>query len=203
MHRIRTCILIAVLCSISSTPAFGRQTEQKVAMETSLGTIVLALDAQSAPRTVENFLSYVDDGFYANTIFHRVIKSFMIQGGGLTVDMRKKPTRAPVQNEADNGLKNIAGSIAMARTSNPHSATAQFFINVADNAFLNHRGKKNPDGWGYCVFGRVVEGMAVVRAIENVSTAVSAGRRDVPTTPVVIRKVSRIPVDEKVVNTGQ
>jgi peptidyl-prolyl cis-trans isomerase B (cyclophilin B) len=136
---------------------------------------------------VENFLAYVNTGFYEGTIFHRVIKGFMIQGGGLDANMQRKPTQPPVINEADNGLSNRVGTIAMARTPDPHSASAQFFINVKDNLFLDHRAK-NAQGWGYCVFGKVVSGMDVVRAIENVPTTSRAGMRDVPQTPVVIVK---------------
>ncbi len=146
---------------------------------------MLSLDAVKAPETVENFLNYTRDGFYDGTIFHRVIKDFMIQGGGLTVDMQKKPTARTVRNEADNGLKNRRGTIAMARTSEPHSATAQFFINVKDNAFLDFKGRTRKQ-WGYCVFGKVVEGMDVVGKIENVPTGFRGMRRNVPKTPVVI-----------------
>ncbi|MEJ2155615.1 MAG: peptidylprolyl isomerase [Desulfobacteraceae bacterium] len=158
-------------------------------METSKGTVVIELNAKKAPITTANFLAYVDSGFYDNTIFHRVIKDFMIQGGGLTTDMQKKSNSPPIKNEADNGLKNNTGTIAMARTADPHSATSQFFINVKDNGFLNHR-SKTANGWGYCVFGRVIKGMEVVRAIENVPTGIKAGRRDVPIEPVVITRIA-------------
>jgi peptidyl-prolyl cis-trans isomerase B (cyclophilin B) len=188
--------LMTAVLSFAAAPATGMENAPKVALETSLGTIVVALDATSAPQTVQNFLSYVDRRFYDNTIFHRVIKSFMIQGGGLTADMQKKRPLPPIKNEADNGLKNLSGTIAMARTADPHSATAQFFINTADNAFLDHKSKTR-NGWGYCVFGRVVDGMGVVRAIENVTTGAHKGRRDVPVDPVFIHKVSRIAVAEK------
>lgn len=161
----------------------------RVVMDTSMGRIVLELDAARAPKTVENFLAYVRDGFYDGTIFHRVIQSFMIQGGGFTKDMAQKPTRDPITNEADNGLSNRRGTIAMARTSDPHSATAQFFINTVDNAPLDHRGK-SPSGWGYAVFGRVVEGLDVVDAIAGVSTGYKNGMQDVPVEPVVIEKVT-------------
>ncbi len=191
--RTRTiCLLSVLFCLATSLPAFGQQNQIKVALETSLGNVVLTLDAAAAPKTVKNFLAYVDSGFYNETIFHRVIRSFMIQGGGLTADMRKKQTRTPIPNEADNGLKNEVGTIAMARTSDPHSATAQFFINVADNHSLNHRSKSSR-GWGYCVFGRVVEGMEVVRSIEGVKTGFRAGRRDVPSEPVIIHRAFRVP----------
>lgn len=159
----------------------------RVRLETSLGDIVVRLNAAKAPQTVENFLQYTRSGFYNGTIFHRVIRDFMIQGGGLTVEMQKKTTSRPVENEADNGLKNLRGTIAMARTSDPHSATSQFFINVKDNAFLDFKGKTGRK-WGYCVFGRVIEGMAVVEKIENVPTGVKNMRQNVPETAVVIRR---------------
>lgn len=155
----------------------------QVELKTSLGTIVVELAADKAPKTSENFLQYVRDGFYVGTIFHRVIDGFMIQGGGLTPDMKEKPTRAPIPNEAKNGLKNVIGSIAMARTRDPHSATAQFFINVQDNAFLDYPGQ---DGWGYAVFGKVVQGMDVVRKIAKVPTGNVGYHQNVPLTPVVI-----------------
>ncbi|BBO87729.1 peptidyl-prolyl cis-trans isomerase [Desulfosarcina ovata subsp. ovata] len=154
-----------------------------------MGDIVIELDPAAAPKTVDNFLAYVNAGFYDGTIFHRVIAGFMIQGGGFDAQMQRKATRPPVVNEADNGLSNRSGSIAMARTSDPHSASAQFFINVKDNDFLDHRAK-NRKGWGYCVFGKVVAGMNVVQAIEHVATTVRSGMRDVPEAPVVIEKVA-------------
>ena len=157
----------------------------QVKLSTSKGEITLELDAAKAPATVANFLQYVSDGFYAGTIFHRVIDGFMIQGGGLTEDMAQKATRAPVQNEADNGLSNVIGTIAMARTNDPHSATAQFFINVSDNLFLNHRAK-SADGWGYCVFGKVTAGMDVVNAIKSSPTTRRAHMQDVPQEAVTI-----------------
>jgi cyclophilin family peptidyl-prolyl cis-trans isomerase len=160
----------------------------RVNMETTAGTIVLELDADKAPKTVDNFLQYARDGFYDGTIFHRVIADFMIQGGGYTEDFKSKPTRAPIPNEAGNGLKNTRGSIAMARTAAPHSATAQFFINVKDNPPLDYPGR---DGWGYAVFGKVIEGMDVVDKIRQVPTGVGGpGMQDVPKTPVVIKKVT-------------
>ena len=161
----------------------------QVAMNTSKGRIVLELDAEKAPKTVANFLSYVDDEFFSGTIFHRVIKSFMIQGGGFTANLEKKATQAPIENEAANGLKNDRGTIAMARTGDPHSATAQFFINTVDNAALDYPGS---DGWGYAVFGRVIEGLEVVDAIAGVATGRSHGMGDVPREPVVILSVERI-----------
>lgn len=156
-----------------------------VKLTTNLGTITLDLDAEKAPETVKNFLAYVEAGHYDNTIFHRVIKGFMIQGGGFEPGMKQKPTQAPIQNEAKNGLKNAAGTIAMARTQAPHSATAQFFINVADNDFLDYPGQ---DGWGYCVFGKVTEGMDVVNAIKGVKTGSKGFHQDVPMEDVVIQK---------------
>ena len=150
-----------------------------VLMTTTVGPMMLELDADNAPKTVENFLAYVADGFYDDTIFHRVIDNFMIQGGGFTADMQQKPTQAPIENEANNGLKNELGTIAMARTQDPHSATAQFFINVQDNDFLNHTGE-NMQGWGYAVFGEVVEGFETVEAIAATATGSSGFHQDVP-----------------------
>lgn len=158
-----------------------------VKMKTRFGEIALELDAERAPATVENFLSYVRSGFYDNTLFHRVIDGFMIQGGGFAPGMRQKATRAPIRNEADNGLKNEAYTIAMARTSDPHSATSQFFINVADNAFLDFA-SPTPQGWGYCVFGRIVAGRDVVDRIKAVKTGSHGFHRDVPVEEVVIEK---------------
>jgi len=163
----------------------------KVLMQTSMGNIVLELYPEKAPKTVDNFLQYVRDGFYDGTIFHRVIDGFMIQGGGMTPDMQLKETRPPVTNEADNGLSNKPGTIAMARRSDPHSASAQFFINVANNTFLDFR-DRTPRAWGYAVFGRVVDGMEVVGRIKGVPTGVKAGHKDVPVNPVIIEKVSLI-----------
>lgn len=159
----------------------------KVKLSTNHGDIVLRLDAEKAPATVENFLQYVRDGFYDGTVFHRVINGFMVQGGGMEPGMKQKKTRASIQNEADNGLKNTAYTVAMARTGDPHSATAQFFINVADNDFLDHSGK-NVQGWGYAVFGEVVEGREVVDAIKAVPTGSKSGHQDVPKQDVIITK---------------
>ena len=163
----------------------------KVRMETSSGTLVLELDAKNAPVTTENFLKYVDDGFYDGTIFHRVIKGFMIQGGGFDRDFKQKATLPPIENEADNGLKNERGTIAMARTDDPHSATAQFFINSVDNDFLDHR-EKNLQGWGYAVFGRVAEGIEVVDAISGVATGRHGPHSDVPQSQILILKAERV-----------
>jgi len=158
-----------------------------VKLHTNFGTIVLELDAAKAPETVKNFLAYVEAGHYDNTIFHRVIDGFMIQGGGFEPGMSQKPTNAPIQNEAANGLKNDRYTIAMARTGDPHSATAQFFINVKDNAFLNHTAPSG-QGWGYCVFGKVVEGMDVVDKIRGVKTGAKGFHQDVPVEDVIIQK---------------
>lgn len=158
-----------------------------VTLHTSAGVIKLKLFADKAPKTVENFQSYVADGFYDGTIFHRVINGFMIQGGGFTAEMEQKETKAQIENEADNGVANKTGTIAMARTSDPHSATCQFFINVADNDFLDFRAK-NANGWGYCVFGEVIEGMDVINKIKAVATGRKFGHADVPLEAIVIEK---------------
>ena len=160
-----------------------------VTIATTVGQMTLELDADNAPKTVENFLSYASSGFYDGTIFHRVINNFMIQGGGFTTDMEQKPTQAPVDNEANNGLKNERGTIAMARTQDPHSATAQFFINVQDNDFLNHTGE-NMQGWGYTVFGKITQGEDVLDKIRGVQTGSQDGHQDVPTEPIIIESVS-------------
>ncbi|HHH36043.1 MAG TPA: peptidyl-prolyl cis-trans isomerase [Gammaproteobacteria bacterium] len=188
-------LLLLPLLFIGQGLAAGRDDHPRVRMETSEGTIVLELDRARAPLTVENFLRYVRDGFYDGTLFHRVIRGFMIQGGGYTTDFRKKPTRPPVRNEADNGLRNLRGTIAMARTSDPHSATAQFFINVVDNGFLDFTAR-DARGWGYAVFGRVVKGMDVVDRIQQLPTGPGGPfTRDVPRRPVVIRRVTVIGED--------
>ena len=161
-----------------------------VLLETTSGDILIELYADKAPATVENFLKYVNEGFYANTIFHRVIKGFMIQGGGMNMKMEEKATHAPIKNEADNGLANERGTIAMARTCDPHSATAQFFINLVDNDFLNFQAPSG-NGWGYCVFGKVTEGMDVVDKIAKVKTTTVGMYQDVPSDLVVITGASR------------
>lgn len=158
-----------------------------ITLHTNYGDIKLELDFEKAPKTAANFLEYVNAGFYDDTVFHRVIDNFMIQGGGFTVGMKQKETRDSIKNEADNGLKNTIGSIAMARTMDPDSASAQFFINVADNHFLNHSAK-TAQGWGYAVFGRVVEGMDVVNRIKGVNTTSKSGHQDVPVEDVIITK---------------
>ena len=157
----------------------------KVLLVTSMGNIKLELNLEKAPKTVENFMAYVKAGHYKGTIFHRVISTFMIQGGGFDKEMNEKQTKSPIQNEADNGLKNERGTVAMARTPNPHSASSQFFINVKDNGMLNHR-SKDPSGWGYCVFGKVIEGMEVVDKIKGVATGNRGMHGDVPNTPITI-----------------
>ena len=158
-----------------------------VKLHTNLGVITLELDEKRAPETVKNFLGYVESGFYSNTVFHRVIDSFMIQGGGFEPGMRQKRTQAPIKNEADNGLKNDRYTVAMARTNDPHSASSQFFINVKDNAFLNHSAP-SAEGWGYCVFGKVVEGQDVVDKIKGVRTGKRGFHGDVPVEDVIIEK---------------
>ena len=158
-----------------------------IKLTTNHGVITLELDAEKAPKTVENFIAYVEAGHYNGTIFHRVIKNFMIQGGGMEPGMNQKETRDPIENEAANGLKNVRGSIAMARTNDPHSATAQFFINVVDNDFLDFRAPSG-QGWGYCVFGQVVEGMDVVDKIRAVATGNKGFHQDVPKEDVIIEK---------------
>lgn len=161
-----------------------------VKLHTNFGEITLELDTEKAPVTVANFLAYVDSGFYDNTLFHRVIDGFMIQGGGFASGMQQKTTQAPIKNEADNGLANAAYTIAMARTPDPHSASSQFFINVADNDFLNYRAP-NAQGWGYCVFGKVTAGTNVVDAIKKVRTGSKAGHQDVPLEDVIIERAER------------
>jgi peptidyl-prolyl cis-trans isomerase B (cyclophilin B) len=181
-------LLLVGLCVLpayaASTPAHKGKASM-VKLHTNHGVITIQLDAEKAPNTVKNFLEYVNSGFYSNTIFHRVINGFMIQGGGFEPGMKQKEVNAPIQNEANNGLTNDAYTIAMARTSDPHSATAQFFINVKDNSFLNFKAE-NSQGWGYCVFGKVVEGMEVVDEIKKVKTGNSGFHQDVPTEDVII-----------------
>lgn len=165
------------------------QTNPRVLISTNHGDITLELDAAKAPASAKNFVDYVTSGFFDGTIFHRVIPGFMIQGGGFTVDMDQKPTQCSITNEAANGLKNDRGTVAMARTSNPHSATSQFFINLVDNGFLNHTGQ-TPQGWGYAVFGKVVEGMDVADAIAKVQTGNHGPHADVPREPVIMNQVT-------------
>ena len=182
-------LALAAALPASAQNAAAPAAAPRVKLETSLGNIVLELDAQKAPRTVANFVQYVKDKHYDGTVFHRVIDGFMIQGGGFTAEMQQKPTRATIQNEADNGLKNLPLTVAMARTNDPHSASAQFFINVADNRFLNHT-QPTLNGWGYAVFGKVVAGADVVDKIRQVRTGNRGMFQDVPTTPVTILKAT-------------
>lgn len=167
---------------------FHNRTHSMVTIRTTFGELTLELDAEKAPKTVANFLQYARDGYYDGTVFHRVIDNFMIQGGGFDTSMQQKPTGEPIDNEADNGLKNDFGTVAMARTMEPHSATAQFFINVKDNDFLNHSGK-NMQGWGYAVFGKVTAGDEVLEKIRKVATGSRNGHQDVPLEDVIIESV--------------
>lgn len=190
MKNIITLILTLALCAVS--PFSYSQTKGKTTMvklHTNHGVITIQLDAAKAPNTVANFIEYVNSGFYSNTVFHRVIPNFMIQGGGFDTDMRQKKTNTPIKNEAANGLKNDKYTIAMARTGDPHSATAQFFINTKNNSFLDYPGQ---DGWGYCVFGKVTEGMDVVDKIGVVKTGFRGGMQDVPDEQVIITKAEVI-----------
>lgn len=161
----------------------------KATLVTSAGSIVLELDAAAAPKACANFRRYAEEGHYAGTIFHRVIPNFMVQGGGFTADMQQKPTHETIESEADNGLKNFAGSVAMARTPDPHSASSQFFVNLVDNDFLNFRDKSQA-GYGYTVFGQIIDGMDVVKSVATVSTGSHGGHQDVPNEPIVIESVS-------------
>jgi peptidyl-prolyl cis-trans isomerase B (cyclophilin B) len=192
MKQLFTAMFALLLCcaiqSSHSSTQDNKTTQDKkimVKLHTNHGIITLQLDAEKAPNTVKNFLDYVNSGFYSNTIFHRVIGNFMIQGGGFEPGMKQKAVNATIKNEAANGLKNDNYTVAMARTGDPHSATAQFFINVKDNGFLNYPGQ---DGWGYCVFGKVMEGKEVVDAIRNVKTGNRSGFQDVPLEDVIITK---------------
>lgn len=180
--------VILVLASIGFATANSGD-KVMVEMHTSKGLITLELDAEKAPVTVANFIEYVNSGHFDGTIFHRVIPGFVIQGGGLESGMKEKPTQAPIENEADNGLKNVTGSICMARTNDPHSATSQFFINLKDNQFLDHT-EKSPQGWGYAVFGQVTGGMDVVEAIAAVQTGNAGFHQDVPVEDIVVEKVT-------------
>lgn len=188
-----TCAALLCLTITSTTQAAGNKSMANpvISISTSLGEIEIELYPAKAPQTVKNFLQYVDKGFYNGTVFHRVIPGFMIQGGGFEPGMRLKATGLPIKNEADNGLKNVVGTIAMARTGDPHSATAQFFINTADNAALDHKGK-NPQGWGYCVFGKVTRGLEVVKQIESAPTGQVGPFGDVPQRDVIITRIERV-----------
>ena len=187
--RLTALLFIAFLCLMVAIPAGAEN--PRVELQTTKGNIVLELYADKAPSTAANFLAYIDAKFYDGIIFHRVIAGFMIQGGGFSADMQQKKTLPPIQNEADNKLKNDRGTIAMARTREPHSATAQFFINLVNNDFLNHTGK-NARGWGYAVFGKVTSGMDIVDAIAGVKTSSQGRFRDVPAEPVIIKSARRL-----------
>jgi len=189
ISRRNSALALAGIALAATFSVANAQNAPKVKLATSMGDIVVQLDPAKAPKTVENFLQYVADKHYDGTVFHRVINNFMIQGGGFTADMQQKPTRAPIPLEAGNGLKNEPYTIAMARTANPNSATAQFFINVKDNAMLN---APNPDGFGYAVFGKVVEGQGVVDRIKAVATGNRGPYQDVPTTPVTITSATLV-----------
>ncbi|MBW2367463.1 MAG: peptidyl-prolyl cis-trans isomerase [Deltaproteobacteria bacterium] len=184
----KTFFLIGLLLFAFSHFVWADPPETQVKLETSFGDIIVELDRIAAPKTVENFLRYVTGGAYDGTIFHRVIDGFMIQGGGFTPDMRKKPTYPPIRNEASNGLSNSRGTVAMARTNDPHTATNQFFINTEDNRSLDHRYLSRQGKSGYCVFGKVVSGMDVVNRITKVETGRKSGRADVPIAPVLIKR---------------
>ena len=184
-----TFLLFSLITGCNAMSDNTPKNNPQVTIQTNKGSFVIELFQDKAPKTVENFLSYVNDGFYDGTIFHRVIPNFMIQGGGFTPDMAEKTTRANIENEANNGLKNDKGTLAMARTPNPHSASSQFFINVKDNDFLNYT-SPTQQGWGYCVFGKVVKGMDVVEAIEKVKTSSTGMHQDVPSEPVIMEKVT-------------
>ena len=187
--KLRYAVAMIALLSISLGNSTMADTNPQVTLDTNKGSIVIELYADKAPISVENFLSYARDGFYDGTIFHRVIPGFMVQGGGFTEDMNQKPTRDAIRNEANNGLSNEVGTLAMARTPNPHSATAQFFINVAHNRFLDFTAE-TPQGWGYAVFGRVVEGMSVVESIVEVPTGSHGMHQDVPREAIVINSAT-------------
>ncbi len=197
MSNLRHVMLFALMLTVTSLTSLSATAQEPakdtlVELQTNYGNITIKLFPDKAPKTVENFLGYVDEKFYDGTIFHRVMPTFMIQGGGHTEDMREKKTRAAIENEADNGLSNKRGTLAMARKGDPHSATAQFFINVKDNAGLDHRSKANGRAWGYCVFGQVVKGMSVVDDIKNVPTTSKGFHENVPVKPVIIQKAIRV-----------
>jgi cyclophilin family peptidyl-prolyl cis-trans isomerase len=185
-HRLRTCLL-GLVCIVAAQAALAA--DPRVELKTNRGAMVIELYPDKAPKTVANFLQYVKDGHYNGTIFHRVIDGFMIQGGGFDPGMKQKPTRAPIQNEAANGLKNDYGTIAMARTPDPHSASAQFFINIKNNDFLNYR-EATPQGYGYTVFGKIVSGMDIVDKIAKVATGNSGPHQNVPRDPIVIESAT-------------
>lgn len=184
-----TALSTAQATTTTTSKGTTMSTNPKVLLKTNKGDITLELDAEKAPKTTENFLNYVNDGFYNGTIFHRVINNFMVQGGGFEVGMKQKDTQSPIENEANNGLKNEVYTIAMARTNDPHSATAQFFINVQNNDFLNHT-NPTPNGWGYAVFGKVVDGTDVVDTIKGVKTGSKGFHQDVPVEDVIIESAT-------------
>jgi len=190
--RLRRGLLLAGVCLLCNASVHAQAKSPRVKLATSAGDIVVELEAAKAPKTVENFLAYVRKGHYKGTVFHRVIPGFMIQGGGFDAAMAQKPTEKPIENEASNGLKNDKYTLAMARTPHPHSAAAQFFINVADNAFLNHTAPTQ-QGWGYAVFGRVVEGMDIVDKISAVPTGNKGMHQNVPLTPITINAATVLP----------
>jgi len=187
----KTFLAILTIGALLMTNGTANAANPLVRMTTSAGVIDIEVFPEEAPETAANFLAYVDAGFYDGTIFHRVIPGFVIQGGGFIPGMKQKPTRAPIQNEADNGLKNLTGTLSMARTGDPHSATSQFFINLVDNAFLDYQAK-NQQGWGYAVFAKVVKGMNAVNAIAKVKTGSNGPYRDVPVGDVVVEKAERL-----------
>ncbi len=189
--RLTQLIIIFLCLPLTWSAALAADLPPQVLLETDLGDIVIELNPTAAPKTVKNFMTYVSSGFYEKTIFHRVIKGFMIQGGGFTTDLQRKKTEDPIENEADNGLINKRGTIAMARTSDPHSATSQFFINVVDNNALDFR-SKTAHGWGYCVFGEVIKGLTVITQIEETPTTTRNSLQDVPETPIRIIKAKII-----------
>ncbi len=190
MYRRIMCLSVILIAGVFiMSNGQSAVVKPQVSIMTSKGEIIVELDSARAPNTVKNFLSYVNDGFYEGTIFHRVIKGFMVQGGGLTADMNKKATREPIKNEATNRLSNRRGTIAMARTGEPHSATAQFFINTVNNDGLDYK-NQSMAGWGYCVFGKVIKGMEVVDAIESTPTSSNGMMRDVPVKPILITKTA-------------
>jgi peptidyl-prolyl cis-trans isomerase B (cyclophilin B) len=185
-------IILIMMFFLTTSLSFATETKMsdtqpKVKLQTTLGVIIIQLDAEKAPLSTKNFLTYVKEGFYDGTIFHRVIPGFMAQGGGFTTDFEQKPVHDPIKNEADNGLKNTRGTLAMARTPDPDSATAQFFINYKDNTFLDYK-SSTPSGWGYAVFGEVIEGMDVVDAMTKTPTGNRGGHQDVPKTDIIIEK---------------
>lgn len=182
---------VLFLMALISFAVYAKETKTtQVIIETSVGDIEVELNSEKAPKSVENFLKYVDSGFYHGTIFHRVIKDFMIQGGGFDKDMQQKKTRDPIKNEANNGLKNEKGTLAMARTNDPHSATSQFFINTVDNEYLDFK-SETPTGWGYAVFAKVTDGMSVVNRIQNAKTGNLSGHQNVPMDTITIKSIKR------------